>query len=301
MTTSSAANRSVRSAACPVCEHVNPPDSRFCNACGAPLPLVPCHRCGAMNEPTAPRCHQCSAWWPGKTLARSSSATEASDIAGSVARTAEGRTQPIARPSVGTQTHRLNRAASLLQLPGWGLAVIVGTVVLAVSVAGGYYAYRGRQAVDASRFGAASGAARGSGGPGAMGALVNPSESAGRGAPGASSPTLTPPVAADAQPIAPALEGSAAAIRSGTTPPDEARSAATPPVARSSGETISSPRRPATAEARAGAEAVPAGPQPRTTGVAPGIIERQPARVGPCTEAVAALGLCAPESVQRRE
>ena len=301
MTTSSAANRSVRSAACPVCEHVNPPDSRFCNACGAPIPLVPCHRCGAMNEPTAPRCHQCDAWWPGKAVARSSSATEASDAAGAGARTAEGRTQPIARPSVATPTHRLNPAARLLQLPGWGLAVIVGTVVLAVSVAGGYYAYRGRQAVDASRFGAASGAARGSGGPAAIGALVSPSESPGGGVPGASSPTVAPPVAADAQRVAPALEGSAAAVRS-TAPPDQARSAATPAVPRSSGETIPSPRRPA-AEARAPAETdpVPAGPRPRTAEVAPGIIERQPARVGPCTEALAALGLCAPESVQRRE
>ena len=299
MTTSSAANRSVGSAACPVCEHVNPPDSRFCNACGAPLPLVPCHRCGAMNEPTAPRCHQCDAWWPGKAVARSSPATEASVPAGSGARSAEGRTQPITRPPVGPQRHRLNHAARLLSLPLWGLVVIVGTVVLAASIAGGYYAYRGRQAVDASRFGAASGAARGSGGPAATGALVNPSESAGSGAPGASSPAsaVTPPGATDAPPTAPAPDGSAAAMRPGTTAPLEARSATTPPVARSSGEAIGSPRR-AAAEAKAPAE--PAAERPRAAGVAAGVIE-QPPRVGPCTEAVAALGLCTPpESAQRR-
>src|SRR5262245_6813086 len=285
MTTSSAANRSVGSAACPVCEHVNPPDSRFCNACGAPLPLVPCHRCRALNEPRAARCHQCDAWWPGKAVVRSSSPTEAPDAAGSGVRTAETRTQPIARPlSVGAYRHRVNPAARLLRLPVWGLAVIVGTVALAASVAGGYYAYRGRQAVDASRFGAASGAARGGGGPAAIGGLVNPSESA-RGA---------APVAADAQPTAPAPDGSAAAMRPGTTAPVEARSAPTPPVAGSSGEAITSPRR-AAAEAKAPAD--PAGPRPRTA--APRVIE-QPPRVGPCTEAVAALGLCTPESAQRR-
>jgi len=289
MTTSSAANQSVGSAACPVCEHVNPPDSRFCNACGAPLPLVPCHRCGAMNEPTAPRCHQCNAWWPGKAVARSSSATEASDTAGSWAGTAEGRAQPVARPpSVGIHRHRVNPAARLLRLPVWGLAVIIGTVAIAASVAGGYYTYRGRQAVDASRFGAASGAARGGGGPAAIGGLVNPAESAG----GAT------PVATDTQPTAPAADGSAMAIRPGTTAPVEARPAATPPVAGSSGEAMSSPRR-AAVEAKAPAETapVPTGPRPRAG--APGVIE-QPPRVGPCTEAVAALGLCAPESAQRR-
>jgi len=300
MTTSSAANESVGSAACPVCEHVNPPDSRFCNACGAPLPLVPCHRCGAMNEPTAPRCHQCDAWWPGKAVARSSPATEVSTAAGSGARSAEGRTQPITRPSpVGPQRHRLNRAARLLPLPLWGLAVIVGTVVLASSIAGAYYAYRGRQAVDASRFGAASGAARGSVGPAAAGALVNPSEGAGSGGASVSSPISagTPPVAIDAPPTAPAPDGSAAAMRPGSTPPAEARSATTPPGARSSGEALGSARR-AAAEAKAAAE--PAGERPRAAGVAPGVIEQAP-RVGPCTEAVAALGLCTPpESAQRR-
>jgi len=165
--------------------------------------------------------------------------------------------------------------------------MVVGAAVLAVFVAAGYYAHRTRQA-DASRLGAVSGTAKGSGGPAAIGALVSPSDSAGGGAPGASSPTLAPPAAVDAKPISPAPEVSPAAARSGTTPPDEAHPAATPAVARSSGETLASPRRSAP-EARAPA------------GVPPGVIEHQPPRVGPCTEAVAALGLCAPESVQRRE
>ena len=41
--------------------------------------------------------------------------------------------------------------------------------------------------------------------------------------------------------------------------------------------------------------------RPRSADAGRGILERQPARVAPCTEAVAALGLCAPEAIQRRD
>ena len=450
MNKASGANRSVRSVACPFCERINPPDSRFCNDCGAPLYLVPCFRCGAVNDPTAPKCHQCGASWPGNALGgapRSSSGTEALDAAGFGARTAEDRVQPIApaffdadgldrdgrllqqlqrvaansdsgslpdgregvglgevqtvgspsygaswpasplggpaRSSPGTEApdgagfgartaedrvqpsaHAfvgadvLERDARLLQqlqrvvansdsssvaggreefslgdlrtlaspsadaessypasavagsrmtrvgarmLPRWGFTVIIGSVVLAVFAAAGYYAYRARPVPDVPQSAAVGGAARAST-PTESGALVNSSESGGGGVPGTSAPSLavTPAVAADAQPIAPAHAGGAAAVRSGTAPPEEARSAATPPVAPSSSEAIINARR-AAAEAGAPAEAVSAGSRPRTERVAPGVIERQPARVGACTEAVAAVGLCAPESVQRKE
>ena len=435
MTKASGANRSVRSAACPFCERINPPDSRFCNDCGAPLYLVPCFRCGAVNDPTAPKCHQCGASWPGNALggsarsssgtealdaagfgtrtagdrvqpiapafrdadgldrdarllqqlqrvvansdsgsivggregggfgevrsaswpanllggpARSSSGTEAPDGAGFGARTAEDRVQPIAHAFVGADA--LDRDARLLQqlqrvvadsdsasvaggpdesglgdvrtadaqssypasaiagsrptrvgarlLHRWGLTVIVGSVVLAVFAAAGYYAYRAGPVPDVSQ---SDDAARGSA-PAESRALVNPSMSGDGAVAGASTRTLavTPAVAADVQPIAPAQEGSAAAVRSRTAPLEDARSAATPPSARSSGETTSSPRQ-AAAETRPPAETVSAGPGSRTARVAPGVVEQQPARVGPCTEAVAAVGLCAPESVQRKE
>jgi len=180
----------------------------------------------------------------------------------------------------------------------WGFTVIAGSVVLAVFAAAGYYAYRAGPVPDVAQ---SDGAARGSG-PAESGALVNPSVSGDGAVAGASTRTLavTPAVAADVQPIAPAQEGSAAAVRSRTAPLEDARSAATPPSARSSGETTSSPRQ-AAAETRPPAETVSAGPRSRTARVAPGVVEQQPARVGPCTEAVAAVGLCAPESVQRKE
>src|SRR5262245_55098157 len=115
MAKASGVNRSVRSAACPFCERVNPPDARFCNDCGAPLYLVPCFRCGAVNDPTAPKCHQCGASWPGNPLdgpARSSPG-EVLDPAGFGARTAEDKVQPIAEAFVGADG--LGRGARLLQ------------------------------------------------------------------------------------------------------------------------------------------------------------------------------------------
>jgi hypothetical protein len=353
MTRSPTANPSMRSAACAFCDRINPPDSKYCNACGTPLGVVPCAHCGAVNDPTAPRCHQCATALPGNRLgglARWSSAIEASDAAGSEARTAEGRTQPIAQPSLGADglardarlfatlqelarllahsdsgavarrpdgntlgTHAANAdvrtAVSPLADALWsyraaavagssairvgprivlsrGLAVIAGTVVLAVLASAGYYAYRERPVLDVPQVPAASGAARDSGGPAATGALVNPSASAGGGVSSASTPTLAvaPPVAADAQPIAPAPEDSVAVIRSGTAPPGDARSPATAPFASEA------------------ATPVPAGvARPRSADAGPGILERRPPHVGPCTDAIAALGLCAPEAIQRRE
>ncbi|HEX2011071.1 MAG TPA: zinc ribbon domain-containing protein, partial [Roseateles sp.] len=35
---------------CPYCDHNSPEGSKFCNACGAALHLVPCPHCGALND-----------------------------------------------------------------------------------------------------------------------------------------------------------------------------------------------------------------------------------------------------------
>ena len=338
MTRSLAAKSPVRSAACPFCEHANPAAARFCNACGAPTHLIPCARCGAVNDPqAATACYQCGAGLPEDRrgeFARSSSGAETLAAAGSPAWTTQDRTQPIEQPPAGPDG--LDRDAKLLQdlqqllassdsgavadrlvgesigtpaanadirtavapvtrirayaasaiagspsmqaaprvIPRRGLAIIVGVGVLAVlAAAGEYYTYQERMARSASQAPASGAMKEGD------------------------SPAATPPVATDTQPTAPAADGSAMAIRPGTTAPVEARPAATPPVAGSSGEAMSSPRR-APVEAKASAETAPTGPRPRAG--APGVIE-QPPRVGPCTEAVAALGLCAPESAQRRQ
>jgi hypothetical protein len=44
---------------CPLCDHVNPTGSRFCNACGAPLHLAPCPDCGTINEVAQHACRDC--------------------------------------------------------------------------------------------------------------------------------------------------------------------------------------------------------------------------------------------------
>ncbi|HKA58653.1 MAG TPA: zinc ribbon domain-containing protein, partial [Gemmatimonadales bacterium] len=348
MTRSLAAKPSPRSAGCPFCEHVNTATARFCNACGAPMHLVPCARCGAVNDPkAAATCYQCDAALPETRLgdfARSSSGAEMSAAAGSPAWTIADRAQPIEQPlpdpdgldpdakllatlqelerqlvssdsgavadrlagesaatpganpdsrtAVAPLTRIRSDAASAIAgspsiqaaprvISRRALAVIVGAGVLAVlAAAGEYYTYQQRVARTGSQA-PASDAMKEGDHSAATAFPVNPANS---------TPALaaTPPSASSTPPTAPAPDGSAAAMRPGSTPPAEARSATTPPVARSSGEALGSPRR-AAAEAKAAAE--PAGERPRAAGVAPGVIE-QPPRVGPCTEAVAALGLC---------
>jgi Double zinc ribbon len=73
---------------CPICGHVNPADSRFCNACGAPLYLAPCSRCGAMNDRAAAQCHECGTpltnrWADGAPLPSSSG--DSAEVGASVA------------------------------------------------------------------------------------------------------------------------------------------------------------------------------------------------------------------------
>jgi hypothetical protein len=47
------------SIACSFCAHRNPEDSRFCNECGAPLHLVPCGHCQAVNHVRERHCYRC--------------------------------------------------------------------------------------------------------------------------------------------------------------------------------------------------------------------------------------------------
>lgn len=342
----------MRPAPCAFCQRVNPADSKFCNACGAPLPLVPCDRCGAVNDPGAMACYQCAAPLQEAGGAARPSAAEASGAAGSTARTAESGTEPAAHPSPGAdgldrdaklfdtlqELQRLlgssdsgpaagrpdgnslgiaKRAADLRtavtpsvdaprsypapavasptvrasprSIPRRRAAVIVGTLTLAVLAVGGYYAYREDPVPDVP---AASGAVKGGGNPAATGALVDPPASAGATAPAPSTPALAvTPRAAD--------DGQRVATRPGTVIPGDA----TVPPARSAA-IEASPRRPgagAKAPSEPAAAPVPAAvARPRSAEASPGIIERPP-RVGPCTDAVAALGLCTSEAIQRRE
>lgn len=45
---------------CPSCKHTNPPGSNFCNVCGTALPSLQCPHCGSLNDvAVALYCHQC--------------------------------------------------------------------------------------------------------------------------------------------------------------------------------------------------------------------------------------------------
>ena len=46
---------------CPFCENVNPPNSKFCNACGVRLHAALCPHCGAVNVLSATACVNCAA------------------------------------------------------------------------------------------------------------------------------------------------------------------------------------------------------------------------------------------------
>ena len=44
---------------CLFCNHNNPAEASFCNACGSQLNLQPCGQCGAVDSRTAKSCHKC--------------------------------------------------------------------------------------------------------------------------------------------------------------------------------------------------------------------------------------------------
>ena len=46
---------------CGFCRNSNPPDSRYCNRCGASLAAEPCPQCGAVNDVMANTCQKCEA------------------------------------------------------------------------------------------------------------------------------------------------------------------------------------------------------------------------------------------------
>jgi hypothetical protein len=57
---------------CPFCAHTNPAGAKFCNECGAPLHLMPCNRCEAVNNQVAKNCYKC-----GSSLSMPCTAAEA--------------------------------------------------------------------------------------------------------------------------------------------------------------------------------------------------------------------------------
>ena len=66
---------------CRFCDHDNPPDARFCNACGSPLYLKPCPQCEAVNDSAALQCYQCGAALTKDDAAQAASGTVVPEFA----------------------------------------------------------------------------------------------------------------------------------------------------------------------------------------------------------------------------
>ena len=173
------------------------------------------------------------------------------------------------------------------------LTVMIGAAALGVFAASAYYAYRWVADTRAVPIADKAGDA---GAPVATGTVV---ESPVPVAP--ASPTPAAVVAPAAAPATP--PGTVPPVRPGTAIPGGASRPETGPPTRSPATTADQRRGDAAAKDSSSgvAAAAPAAvPRPRTSEAAAGFELQQP-RVGPCTEAVAALGLCKREPTQGRE
>jgi Double zinc ribbon len=349
----------MRPTECSFCQHANPPDAKFCNACGAPLYLLPCPHCGAVNDATATVCHQCAGKLQGRATrtatppsgARKVAAGGAAASGGGVPDRAPPESQadalerdahvaatlqhlrqllepsdpepvakataeaipdppspdqdrkavavrpdaPAAYPVSAVEEPRAFRAEPRAARRG-RRALVVGAVLLGCLVAA-YFFYLGMAPLPAD--GVAGNADAGGSSAVATGAVVGARGGPVIEAPAKSTPTTTPLPAAAAS--TPATE--VPVVRPGTARPDDRRAPETAPLAGPSGETQgqrrsgedakdSTPRAPAVVPATVA--------RPRTIDAGAGFELQQP-RVGPCTEVVAALGLCTREPAQGRE
>ncbi|MEO8101679.1 MAG: zinc ribbon domain-containing protein [Betaproteobacteria bacterium] len=262
---------------CPYCDHVSPVGSKFCGECGAALHLMPCVHCGAVNDITASsvcyRCHQ--ELHPNSTVAPVAPEAPAADTAPPKpdkphAALAEIRADtPVAAPA-RQRPHRL----------------VVGIVLLAFAAAS-YYAYRqrtllGRQEpvpVDAS---VKAGSTPGDTHTGTI--TKAPADAPAATAPATAAATEKGPVAIPAPAPASAVANIAKSEANTARQPSPVRPAA---VARDA-ENASPGSGAAIDISRARIEA------------SKGLGNQAP-NIGPCTDAVAALGLCTPETTPRRQ
>jgi len=268
---------------CPFCEQVNPADAKFCNACGGALHLLPCPRCGAVNDVTATTCYQCNGPLGGRGT---------------------GEAEPM--PRVAEVSKPVPRTPR----------VVAGAAVLAAIAVLGYYGYRQSSPVGVAQPSPASSEAASNGGPAgtaAVGGDAASSEAAPAKADDSAqtaSPAAPPPEApvsdqADRQPEESRRPNAAAGLivrprvdvagKAGRQAPPR-QEVCTDAVA-ALGLCTMTPEERNLAEAVAALKAA-ASPEASEPGAAG---QQEPPRQEECTEAVAALGLCAPASNQGRK
>ena len=273
--------------ACPFCDLGNPEDAKFCSACGGALHLVPCLRCGAVNDVAATACYQCHDRLPGR---------------GTDALGPESPAAVVSRPLL----HRHSR-------------VIVGMAVVAAFAVLGYYGYRQRSLLDSPQSTAAGSKASAPDATAGAG-VIRRDAAAGDTAPANADfsvkPTTRPAISLPEAPVADPARAAAVQPRAGRQPVEsrEAKAAAaliTRPQATAAGKAQrrEPPRPVACTESVAALGLCPpelVQKKEAETAAAVGTIARPQAnasskaggqespRQEACTEAVAALGLCAP-------
>ena len=263
---------------CPYCDHVSPVGSKFCVECGAALHLIPCPHCGTVNDITAATaCYRCHG-----ELRKNDPATLPLAIAGTVVAT--GSPSEKASAYISVQPTR--------QKPH----VLVVAVVLLAFAAASYYVYRQRSTLDAREPQSATTEVKGSAPPGD----ISPATTATTATVGAGTITKLPDSAlpnAVARPATADIPIAAPVDAKAAKPDREALGKVTTAARRSGGK--SAPGREAI-DSGAPVASNPSDFARARTDASKGIEMRTPI-IGPCTEAVAALGLCAPETIPRRQ
>lgn len=261
---------------CPYCDHVSPAGSKFCGACGAALHLMPCPQCGAVNDITvATACYRCH-----RDLHENASVVLPPPPSAAP-------TEPAAlEPKPAEPTPYVKEEPAARQRPH---ALVVGIVLLAFAAAS-YYAYRQRTAIVARESAQPETKNRNAADAGAN--------------TGAGIIIKAPEVVSD--------KNAVPAVTLGTKPDTEATtegtgSPATAPVTPETAATRSSAGRSGTGRDTKDASGASGASANGTTDIARARVdaskglEKKTPNIGPCTDAVAALGLCTPEPTSRRQ
>lgn len=275
---------------CPYCEHVSPQGSKFCNACGAALHLLPCPHCGAVNDVTLfSACARCNGDL-GPALDKLDTAADPAPAFSSDATpdtTPDKAALEAAAAAPAWADLQADPQPPALQTANWALRLSIGLVLLIVTGAVGTYTYVKRMNTEARLVKAA------------LGSVVPERTSANATMP-------APMLAASSAPVAetepdqprtpqPPPSDRSSSVANTTSSSDPAaltaatRSTRPPPVARAA-RPVALPDGKSTPP-RISAVSERASQQPKA-GRAAADIEPKPAVIGPCTDAVAALGLC---------
>lgn len=289
---------------CPYCDHVSPPDSKFCNECGAALHLQPCPHCGSVNDITKSSiCGRCNGdlnllppdTQPSEETPDSSSTQEAPSSIAAIE--AEARQEPqgaavaeAASASGAFQAHRDPLAMHDLPVQRRSPALLIG--VLALLAGAGYFGYQAWKSPAGSQASTSSTPAQ--------------NKSQGKTVEASPLPALQPPSAgrASSEIDTPAAEIKAetatnnAAVEASNTVATPTSKPETPAASspRLATQARPSPRQAARPEPAANAEEpTPAFSSRQRNEAQQGLDLKKP-QISNCTDAVAALGLCTQET-----